>query len=233
MRAAIDELQVRYVTQTGIKSLRIKSNSLVGYHVEIPAAQAKIMGPEFTLRQGLASSTRYTTTRLDELAAGLEDVAGRVTTAEQVIFTALSNAVMDVRELLGRIAHAGAALDLVAGLAQAAAEGLWTEPQLIEDSLLEIEAGRHPVAERLLEAQGRSFVDNACVMGERDRIWLLTGPNMAGKSTFLRQVALIVLMAQVGSFVPARRARVGVVDKLFSRIGAADWLCPRIAAHLC
>lgn len=222
LRQAVDELQASYVAQTGIKSLRIRSNSVVGYHVEVPAAQAKAIGPEFTLRQGLASSTRFTSERLDKLAAGLEETAARVTAAEQMLFMALANAVMDVREPLGRIAHAAAALDVVAGLAQAAAEGLWVQPQVVEDGRFDIQGARHPVAERLLEAQGRSFVDNDCVIGASNRVWLLTGPNMAGKSTFLRQVALIVLMAQVGSFVPARRATIGVVDKLFSRIGAAD-----------
>ena len=127
-----------------------------------------------------------------------------------------------MRAAVTRVAHAAAALDLVAGLAQAAAEGMWAEPDLVDGAVLDIEDGRHPVAERLLEAQGRSFVANDCRMGEGNRIWLLTGPNMAGKSTYLRQVALIVLMAQIGSFVPAKRARIGVVDKLFSRIGASD-----------
>ncbi|MGI4748867.1 MAG: DNA mismatch repair protein MutS [Janthinobacterium lividum] len=222
IQEAVDELQARYVAETGVKALRIRVNTLVGYHVEVPSAQAKAMGESFTLRQGLASSTRFSTAELDALAARLEEVDARVTAAEQAVFTELSRAVLDVREALTRVAHAAAALDLVAGLAQAAAEGQWTEPELVENAILDIEGGRHPVAERLLEAQGRSFVENDCGMGEGNRIWLLTGPNMAGKSTFLRQVALIVLMAQLGSFVPAKRARIGVVDKLFSRIGASD-----------
>ncbi len=219
---AIEELQGAYMAQTGVKSLRIRVNTLVGYHVEVPAAQAKALGEGFTLRQGLASSTRFSTTKLDALAVQLEEASSRIASAEQAVFTELSHAVLGIRETLTRVAHASAALDLVAGLAQAAAEGLWVEPELVEGPVLDIEGGRHPVAERLLEEQGRSFVPNDCRMGEGNRIWLLTGPNMAGKSTFLRQVALIVLMAQLGSFVPARQARIGVVDKLFSRIGASD-----------
>jgi len=221
-RDAIDELQARYVTETGIKGLRIKVNTLVGYHVEVPSALAAKLGDSFTLRQGLASSARFNTPELDALAARLEDASTRIGMAEQAVFTELSNSVLDIREPLTKVAHAAAALDLVAGLAQAAAEGLWTEPQLVEGAVLDIEGGRHPVAEHLLEAQGRAFVANDCRMDQGNRIWLLTGPNMAGKSTFLRQVALIVLMAQLGSFVPASRARIGVVDKLFSRIGASD-----------
>ncbi len=219
---AIDELQAHYATKTGVKALRIRVNTLVGYHVEVPSSQAKALGDGFVLRQGLASSTRFSTTELDKLAARLDDAAKRTARAEQAVFTDLSNALMGVREALTRIAHSAAALDLVAGLAQAAAEGLWTEPELAEAGVLDIKGGRHPVAERLLETQGRSFVANDCQMGEGNRLWLLTGPNMAGKSTFLRQIALIVLMAQLGSFVPAAKARLGVVDKLFSRIGASD-----------
>ena len=221
-REAVDRLQARYIAETGIKALRIRVNTLVGYHVEVPSGQAGALSKDFTLRQGLASSARFRTAELDALATQLEETTARAAREEQAVFTGLSYAVLDVREELTRVAHAAAALDLVAGLAQAAAEGLWTEPELVEGAVLDIEGGRHPVAERLLEAQGRSFVANDCGMGEGSRIWLLTGPNMAGKSTFLRQVALIVLMAQVGSFVPAERARIGVVDKLFSRIGASD-----------
>ena len=219
---AIEALQARYVGNTGIKSLRIRANTVIGHHVEVPASSAPSLGPGFTLRQGLVSSTRFTTPELDGLAAMLEETSGQARRAEQAVFVELSAAAMASREALTRIAHAAAALDLVAGLAQAAAEGHWSEPELAADTGLDIEGGRHPVAEALLEAEGRAFVPNDCRMGEADRIWLLTGPNMAGKSTFLKQVALIVLMAQVGSFVPAARARIGVVDKLFSRVGASD-----------
>ena len=221
-KEAIEALQARYVGDTGVKSLRIRVNSVIGHHVEVPASSAPSLGPGFTLRQGLASSTRFTTPELDSLAATLEEASGQARRAEQAVFVELSAAAMASREALTRIAHAAAALDLVVGLAQAAAEGHWSEPELAGDTGLVIEGGRHPVAEALLEAEGRAFVANDCHMGEADRIWLLTGPNMAGKSTFLKQVATIVLMAQVGSFVPAARARIGVVDKLFSRVGASD-----------
>jgi DNA mismatch repair protein MutS len=221
-KAGIENLQSRYVQETGIKSLKIRANSIVGHHVEVPAASAKNLGTDFTLRQGLASTTRFTTPELDRLAATLEVASEQMTLAEQAIFTELCSAVLASREALTRIAHAAAAVDLVCGLAQAAAEGMWSEPELADDTGLTIEGGRHPVAEALLEAEGRTFVANDCRMGETDRLWLLTGPNMAGKSTFLRQVAIIVLMAQVGSFVPVTRARLGIVDKMFSRIGASD-----------
>ena len=219
---AIEVLQSGYVTETGIKTLKIRTNSVIGYHVEVSSSAAQALGVGFTLRQGLASSSRFTTPKLDQLAVALDEASGKVARAEQAAFTELSAAILTSRAALGRIMSAAAALDLVAGLAQAAAEGLWSEPDLVEDTTLDIEGGRHPVAEALLSLEGRAFIENDCRMGEQDRIWLLTGPNMAGKSTFLRQVAVIVLMAQVGSFVPATRARIGVVDKLFSRIGASD-----------
>ena len=221
-RGAIEDLQGRYVAETGVKALKIRANSVVGHHIEVPAPSAKALGAGFTLRQGLASTTRFTTPELDRLAAALEAASEQAASAEQAVFGELRGAVLASRRALARIAHAAAALDLVCGLAQAAAEGLWSEPELAGDTGLVIEGGRHPVAEPLLEAQGRAFVANDCRMGEAGRLWLLTGPNMAGKSTFLRQVAIIALMAQVGSFVPAAHARLGIVDKMFSRIGASD-----------
>ena len=221
-KEGMEALQARYVAETGIKSLKVRTNSVVGHHVEVPSASVAALGAGFTLRQGLASLARFTTPELDGLAAALDEATIQASAAEQAVFRELSEAVLASREVLTRNAHAAAALDLVCGLAQAAAEGLWTEPELADDTGLDVECGRHPVAETLLSEEGRAFVANDCRMSGTDRLWLLTGPNMAGKSTFLRQVALIVLMAQVGSFVPAARARIGVVDKMFSRIGASD-----------
>jgi DNA mismatch repair protein MutS len=219
---AIEALQARYGAETGIKGLKVRTNSVIGYHVEVPSSGAQGLGAAFTLRQGLASSSRFSTPELDRLATTLEAASGKVTRSEQAAFNELSVAVLTSRAALGRITSAAAALDLVTGLAQAAAEGLWSEPEMLDNISLEIRDGRHPVADALFNREGRAFVANDCRMGDSDRIWLLTGPNMAGKSTFLRQVALIVLMAQVGSFVPATQARIGVVDKLFSRIGTLD-----------
>ncbi|MBL6082518.1 DNA mismatch repair protein MutS [Belnapia sp. T18] len=219
---AIEALQVRYSAETGVKALKIRSNAVIGWHVEIPATQAKALGSRFVLRQGLASTTRYSSPDLDKLAGALEEAKERAIRLERAAFEFLRRDVLEKRGSIARVCHAAAALDLVCGLAQAAAEHLWVEPELDESSDLDIEDGRHPIAEPLLEVQGRAFEPNGCQMDQAGRLWLLTGPNMAGKSTYLRQVALIVLMAQVGSFVPAKRARIGVVDKLFSRIGAAD-----------
>ncbi|TDH60461.1 DNA mismatch repair protein MutS [Dankookia rubra] len=222
LMAEIEALQPRYAAETGVKALRIRANNAIGWHVEVPAGQAAALGSGFVLRQGLASTTRFTTAELDRQASALETARERALHLERAAFEELRRRTLAVRAEMARVCHAAAALDLVCGLAQAAAEYLWSEPELDESTGLDIEDGRHPVAEPLLEAQGRTFEPNGCHLGEGSRLWLLTGPNMAGKSTFLRQVALIVLMAQIGSFVPARRARIGIVDKLFSRIGASD-----------
>ncbi len=214
-QGAIEALQARYATNTGVKNLRIRVNIVLGHHIEVPASAARRLGPEFVLRQGLANSSRFATAELDRLAAEHAAAAEAVLHAERRIFGALRSTTLAARSALTRIAHAAAALDLVCGLAQAAAEGLWVEPELSDDAELHIERGRHPVPEAALESAGRSFIPNDCHMPNAQRLWLLTGPNMAGKSTFLRQVAIIVLLAQIGSFVPAQRARIGTVDTTF------------------
>ncbi len=222
IKAAVQDLQQRYIEQTGIRVLKVRSNSILGYHIEVSSSSASSLGGDFTLRQGLASTSRFGTAELDRVAAALATATDQAALVEQAIFTDLRSGILSVREPLARIARAAAAVDLVCSLAQAAAEGLWIEPELSDDACLDIDGGRHPVAESLLAAEARTFVPNDCKLDASTRLWLLTGPNMAGKSTFLRQVALIVLLAQIGSFVPAKRARIGIVDKLFSRIGASD-----------
>jgi DNA mismatch repair protein MutS len=192
----IEALQPRYAAETSIKALRIRANNAIGWHVEVPAGQAAALGSAFVLRQGLASTTRFTTAELDRLASALETARERALRLERAAFEDLRRRALAVRAELARACHAAAALDLVGGLAQAAAEYLWSEPELDESTGLDIEGGRHPVAEPLLEGQSRTFEPNGCRLDEGGRLWLLTGPNMAGKSTFLRQVALIVLMCR-------------------------------------
>jgi len=221
---ALTHLQTRLADETGVRSLKIRRNTLIGFHVEVSNASASALAAPFVLRQGLASSSRFTHPALDDLAARSEAAGARIQTLEEALFKDFIQQALVLRDGLARMAHAAAALDLLAGLGQAAAEGGWVEPTLDDAPHLDIEQGRHPLAEALLEAEGRSFEPNDCIMSADRRLWMLTGPNMAGKSTFLRQVAVIVIMAQIGSFVPARRARIGIVDRLFSRIGAGDRL---------
>jgi DNA mismatch repair protein MutS len=222
-RDEIAQIQSRYIAETGVKGLRVRTNSVIGYHIEVPNASARVLGPpEFTHRQGLASSSRFTTADLDRLASDLDRAGTAASIKEQEIFAELTALAVSSREPIRRMAHAAAALDLVAGLAQAAAEGMWSEPEVTDGAGIEIAGGRHPVAEALLQADGRDFIPNGCSMPDDARTWVVTGPNMSGKSTFLKQVATIVLMAQIGSFVPADLCRIGAVDKLFSRVGASD-----------
>lgn len=227
-------LQARYQDTTAIKTLKIKHNNVLGYFIEVGAASAdRLFQPplnaDFFHRQTLASQARFTTSELGELEAKIARAADKALALEQEMFDELVGAVLAEEAAIRAAAAALAELDVYSSLAALAAELGWTRP-IVEASLaFEIVGGRHPIVEASLKAQGTGpFVANDCDLGppkESDgagAIWLLTGPNMAGKSTFLRQNALIVLLAQMGSFVPAAKARLGVVDRLYSRVGAAD-----------
>jgi DNA mismatch repair protein MutS len=219
-RRAIAALQARYAEASGVASLRIRHNNVIGYYIEVSAANAGKLGPDFIHRQTMAGAMRYTTGELAELESKIASAAERALALELRLFEDLVGEVMARRREIAGAAEALASLDLAAALAECAAEGGWTRPEIDGGTAFEIRGGRHPTVEAALAGKG-AFVANDCVLGE-DRIWLVTGPNMAGKSTFLRQNALIAILAQIGSFVPARAARIGVVDRLFSRVGAAD-----------
>jgi DNA mismatch repair protein MutS len=224
-RRAIAALEARYRDATTIGSLKIRHNAVLGYHVEVSARHAdKLMGPDssFTHRQTLAGVVRFNSPELHEEAsrvieAGAHALAAEAAHAEELIGIAVAAA-----RQITLTAEAIARIDVAASHAHRAAEGGWTIPRLTHQACLEIEAGRHPVVEAALRNAGERFVANDLSIGPSDRLWLITGPNMGGKSTFLRQAALIAVLAQAGSFVPAERATIGVVDRLFSRVGASD-----------
>jgi DNA mismatch repair protein MutS len=222
-RRLIAELEARYVVETGIAALRIRHNNLLGYYVEVTAANAPKLGARFIHRQTMANAMRFTTAELSELEAKIAVAAERAIALEQKLFADLVAAVMARAAEIARAAAALASLDVVAALAALATAERYCRP-LVDDSLdLAVTGGRHPVVERALRrGEGAVFVANDCTLGSGRRLWLVTGPNMAGKSTFLRQNALICLLAQIGSYVPAETARLGIVDRLFSRVGAAD-----------
>ncbi|HEX6442790.1 MAG TPA: DNA mismatch repair protein MutS [Stellaceae bacterium] len=219
-RRAIAALQAGYAEATGVASLRIRHNNVIGYYIEVSAANAAKLGPDFIHRQTMAGAMRYTTPELAELQSKIVSAADRALAMELRLFEDLVGEVMARRGEIAEAAAALASIDLAAALAERAAEDGWVRPDIETGTAFEIRGGRHPTVEAALAGQG-AFVANDCALGE-DRIWLVTGPNMAGKSTFLRQNALIAILAQMGSFVPARAARIGVVDRLFSRVGAAD-----------
>ncbi len=228
-RNVIAGLQAEYAEMAGIQSLKIKHNNVLGYFVETTAKHAEAMmsaplSETFIHRQTTANQVRFTTVGLSEMETKILNAGNRALEIERQLFERLKSAVLDVSALVTAASRALAELDLACALADLAVTENWCRPEVNDSRDFEIIGGRHPVVEAALRKTGEPFVANDCGLcgGDDARIWLLTGPNMAGKSTFLRQNALIALLAQMGSFVPARKARIGLVSQLFSRVGASD-----------
>ncbi|MGB8630214.1 MAG: DNA mismatch repair protein MutS [Xanthobacteraceae bacterium] len=231
-RRVIAGLQVRYAEATGIRALKIRHNNVLGYFVDVSAQHGdKLMSAPLNAtyihRQTTAGQVRFTTTELGELEAKIASAADRALALELEIFDRLANAVAAGSANIKEAAHAIAVIDVACALAALAVERDYVRPEVDNSLAFAITGGRHPVVERMLATDGGPFIANDCDLSppactEAGRIWIVTGPNMAGKSTFLRQNALIAILAQMGSFVPARSAHIGVVDRLFSRVGAAD-----------
>ncbi len=222
-RRLIAALQQDYCTSTGIASLKVKHNNVLGYHVDVRSTHAdKLMQDDrFIHRQTTAQAVRFTTTALAELERDLSSAADRALARETDIFDRLREIALASAEKLGHAAAALARLDVATASAVIATSRNYCRPEVSDDILFDIEGGRHAVVESML-APGDSFIPNDCQLGDAGDLWLITGPNMAGKSTFLRQNAHIAILAQAGMFVPATAARIGVIDRLFSRVGAAD-----------
>ncbi|WP_306004901.1 DNA mismatch repair protein MutS [Aquicoccus porphyridii] len=223
-RGVIAGMQAEYQRETGIQSLKIKHNNVLGYFVEVTATHAEKMhgNDAFKHRQTTANQVRFTTVPLSEMETKILNAGGRAIEIEKRLYSSLSGAILDVSDRLFATARALAELDLAVALADLARGENWCRPKVDDSRALVIEGGRHPVVEQALKSEGEPFIANDCSLGTAEDIWLLTGPNMAGKSTFLRQNALIAVLAQMGSFVPARAAHVGMVSQLFSRVGASD-----------
>ncbi len=227
-RSVIASMQAGYARETGINALKVKHNNVLGYFIETPATHAdKMLNPphseRFIHRQTTANAVRFTTVELSELETRILNAGGRALEIEKRVFDSLRGAVMAEAAMLSNVARALAEIDLATALAVLAVEEDWVRPVLDGSRAFEIEAGRHPVVEAALRNTGKPFIANNCdLSADKKPIWLLTGPNMAGKSTFLRQNAIIAILAQMGAYVPAAAARIGLVDQLFSRVGAAD-----------
>lgn len=233
-RKIIAALQSKYAEQTGVKSLKVRHNNVLGYFVEVTAVHAKTVmeGPDkesFIHRQTLVNAMRFTTTELSETEGKIMRAADRALAIELEVFADLAKAAEELEAELAGVAEALAVLDHYGALSVLALEDGYVRPKVDDGLVFEVEGGRHPVVEQALQkAKNGPFIENDCRLGSdissepQARILVLTGPNMAGKSTYLRQNALIVILAQMGSFVPASSAHIGVVDRLFSRVGASD-----------
>ena len=221
-RRTIADLQNRYRGETGIDSLKVRHNNVLGYFIEVTPRHADKMGDTFIHRQTLASAMRYTSTELADLARDISEAAEKALAVELRLFDDLVGEAVARADAVAAAADGLAALDVASAMAALAEEQRYCRPRLEDGLTFEIAQGRHPVVEVALEAGDNAFVPNDCDLGGEKRLWLVTGPNMAGKSTFLRQNALIAVMAQIGAYVPADSATIGVVDRLFSRVGAAD-----------
>ena len=233
-RKVIAGLERDLIEETGIRSLKIRHNNVLGYYIEVTANhQAAMMGTDaakgrFIHRQTMANAMRFTTTELADLETKIANAADRALAIELALFERLTAEAVGHADAIRNAAEAISVLDVSAALAVLAQSEDWRRPSVDDSLAFEIEAGRHPVVEQALRRAAEApFVANDCNLSpdgneRHGAIWLLTGPNMGGKSTFLRQNALIAILAQMGSFVPARKAHIGVVDRLFSRVGASD-----------
>ncbi len=251
-RKVMAALETRYIAESGVKSLKIRHNNILGYFIEVSQLNAKPLqtpplSETFRHRQTMANAVRFTTGELSETEGRIASAGERALALEQEIFDELAGAVAKEEQALAALAAALAEIDHYAGLAELAAGERYVRPTVDGSLVFELRGGRHPVVEQALRAaKSGPFIENDCVLvrgaggdvddgsasasskppgleeGAEGRVWLVTGPNMAGKSTFLRQNALITLMAQAGCFVPARSAHLGAVDRLFSRVGASD-----------
>lgn len=230
-RRVIAGMQQQYAADTGVKSLKIRHNNVLGYFIEVTAGNASALTENdeakarFIHRQTLANAMRFTTTELAELESKITNAAGRAQEIELKHFEELVATVLNAAEDINKTAGVMAILDVAQGLAKLAEQWNYCRPKVDESLAFTVTEGRHPVVEQVLRQENENpFVANDCEIGGGDsgKLWLLTGPNMGGKSTFLRQNALITILAQMGSYVPASSAHIGVVDRLFSRVGAAD-----------
>ena len=222
-RRVLATLQLDYAQRYGVASLKIRHHAQLGYVIEAPAAAVEKLRDfaELTLRQGMANGARFTTPELSDLDRRISEAGERAAARERAVFAHLVQTALAHADALAACADALAALDAIQSAAKLAEAGTWCRPQVTDDDAFLVHAGRHPVVEAALAGHAQ-FVPNDCDLSPDQRVLLLTGPNMAGKSTFLRQNALIVVLAQAGLPVPAESATIGVVDRLFSRVGAAD-----------
>ena len=220
----ITKLQNKYSDLTNVNSLKIKYNRMLGYHIEVRAVHDKSLRDKdiFIHRQTTAQTSRFTTIELNEAENQLINSYDKSISIEMDIFKNFTNEIINEGKKILDIASAISELDIGIMVVKQSKDRGYVCPKILENKTLEIIEGRHPVVETQMKLSENSFISNDCILNKDDFLWLITGPNMAGKSTYLRQNALIVIMAQAGLFVPAKEANIGVFDKIFSRVGASD-----------
>lgn len=219
----ITDLRNEYRAKTSIPTLKIEQNNMLGYYIEVtPSHESKIVGDEYILRQSMVSAKRFTTEKLKNLEAEILEAKNKITEIERDIFAELVSQIIGSLSKLSETALTIAYLDVISSLAFLAVENKYCRPVVDSSNDFYIVEGRHPVVEQAIKRKKSDFVANDCDLSDAQRLWLITGPNMAGKSTFLRQNALLAIMAQMGSFIPATSAKIGIIDRVFSRIGAGD-----------
>ena len=223
-REKILSLQAKYINQTGVQSLKIKFNNVLGYHLEVRKNhETKLLEQEeFIHRQGTAQASRFTTAELVSIESKLTDARSKSLNIELEIYEILVKNCLQRSEKLLSIFQGISSLDVAIGFAELAHKWNYSRPEISNECIFNVVAGRHPVIEQILNKEkDTSFISNNCNLSDQ-KIWLITGPNMGGKSTFLRQNAIINIMAQMGSFVPAEKATIGISDRIFSRVGSGD-----------
>jgi DNA mismatch repair protein MutS len=223
-RRHIASLEARYREQTGNSALKIRHNGIIGYHLEVnpKAADGLMRDTTYIHRQTMANAVRFSTVELNDLASRIAESGAKSIAIELQHFERLRQLILADAGVIATSADSVAQADVASALATRASEQGWVQPHVDDSVAFQVEAGRHPVVETALQRQRQMFMPNHIDLGSAQRLWLITGPNMAGKSTFLRQNALIAVLAQMGSYVPAKSAHIGIVDRLFSRVGASD-----------
>jgi DNA mismatch repair protein MutS len=232
-REKVLAVQERERARCGNPKLKVQFNSVFGYYIEVSKAQSASVPADYERKQTLVGAERFTTPELKGIEQRVLTAEDRRQRREAALFDALRQSVADQAPALLAVAAGLAQLDALGALGEAAAAGGWVRPRMDGSAVLEVSEGRHPVIEALLKRQGATYVPNDCRLdADQEQLLLITGPNMAGKSTYMRQVALLALLAQVGSFVPAKAARVGLVDRIFTRVGASDRLSRGMSTFL-
>jgi DNA mismatch repair protein MutS len=216
------ELEAKERARSGIPNLRVQFNRVHGFFIEVSQGQASKVPPDYRRRQTMKNAERFITPELKAFEDKALSAGERALAREKLLYDGLLDALAAQLEPLSAVARALATLDALAALAECAKRSGWCRPQFVREPCIEIERGRHPVVEARLAERGQPFMPNDCRLDARRRMLVVTGPNMGGKSTFMRQVALICLLASIGSFVPAAACRLGPLDAIHTRIGAAD-----------